>query len=91
MSKSDVTETLQGCGFNIEVTVQVSEKDYKHLPDELLLANGRRLNVNVRGRLPLCHRVTLERIVEHPKTQERAEKEDAGAVNESGSNGQRYV
>lgn len=72
--------------------VQVSQKDYKRWPDELFLANGRRLDVIVKGRLPLCHRCRSQGHfrencprVERSRVMEELEKENAGAVSVSGS------
>lgn len=43
-------------GFRIEIKLQMSEKDIKLLPGELLIADGKRLNVLAKGYLPFCHK-----------------------------------
>lgn len=49
------TETVPLWGFGMSASLRVAEKDARGIPDELSLANGKRLNVVMRHRQPLCH------------------------------------
>lgn len=42
-------------GFGLEIVMLLSDKDRKALPVEIILSDGRRLNVVVRERLPICN------------------------------------
>lgn len=37
LSSTDMSETLQGWGFRVEMTFEMSESDYTHLSHEMLL------------------------------------------------------
>lgn len=48
------TETVPMWGYGKSTFLHMDEKDSRKLPDELSMVDGRRINVIVRGRQPLC-------------------------------------
>lgn len=49
------TETLPMWSLGVEASLHMTKRDEERLPDELMLENGKRVNIIVRGRRPLYH------------------------------------
>lgn len=49
------TETVKHWGYGLTIFAMMSENDVRCLLEKVTIFNGRRLNVIVRGRLPLGH------------------------------------
>lgn len=86
------TEILNWWQFSLGLKIQMTHSNMKALPDEIALADGRRLNAIIRERLPLSHNCKTRGhtrkdcpTLEHTKNEKAAGAESSGTAAVTGA------